>query len=90
MIVSNVNKQAYIQGIDDDFLVATFISLAAGIPVLFLRVRRKNKISKNNKNLKIKEIPFVFKNRYLGETKSELLSFILSYISTMIKLKMSK
>ena len=48
MIVSNVNKQAYIQGIDDDFLVATFISLAAGIPVLFLRVRRKNKISKNN------------------------------------------
>jgi|GEM_PF-6936592 len=45
-IVSNVNKQAYIQGIDDDFLIAAFITIIGGIPILFLRVK-KNKISIN-------------------------------------------
>lgn len=45
-IVSNVSKQAYIQGIDDDFLIAAFITIIGGIPILFLRVK-KNKISIN-------------------------------------------
>ena len=43
MIVSNVTKQAYIEGINDDFLVAAIITLIGGIPVLFLRVRKKKK-----------------------------------------------
>jgi DHA2 family multidrug resistance protein len=44
MIVSNVNKQAFIEGINDDFLLAAFVTLIGGIPVIFLRVRKKNKV----------------------------------------------
>ena len=43
IIVSNVTKQAYIEGINDDFLIAAVITLIGGIPVLFLRVRKKKK-----------------------------------------------
>lgn len=46
-IVSNVSKQAYIEGIDDDFLIAAFITIIGGIPVFFLR-SKKNNISKKN------------------------------------------
>ena len=45
-LLSNLNKQAYIQGIDDDFLLAGIITLIGGIPVIFLHTK-KNK----NKNL---------------------------------------
>jgi MFS transporter, DHA2 family, multidrug resistance protein len=41
-IISNVNKQAYIQGIDDDFLVAAGITLVGLIPVFFLQIKKKN------------------------------------------------
>jgi len=44
MIVSNVSKQAFIEGINDDFLIASFVTLIGGIPVLFLRVRKKKKV----------------------------------------------
>jgi DHA2 family multidrug resistance protein len=44
MIVSNVNKQGFIEGINDDFLLAAFVTLIGGIPVIFLRVRKKNKV----------------------------------------------
>jgi DHA2 family multidrug resistance protein len=43
IIVSNVTKQAYIEGINDDFLIAAVITLIGGVPVLFLRVRKKKK-----------------------------------------------
>lgn len=43
MIVSNVTKQAYIEGVNDDFLVAAIVTLIGGIPVIFLRVRKKKK-----------------------------------------------
>ena len=43
MIVSNVTKQAYIEGVNDDFLVAAFVTLIGGFPVIFLRVRKKKK-----------------------------------------------
>jgi DHA2 family multidrug resistance protein len=43
MIAASVNKQAYIEGINDDFLVAAVVTLIGGIPILFLRVRRKKK-----------------------------------------------
>jgi DHA2 family multidrug resistance protein len=49
LLLSNVNKQAYIQGINDDFLVAAVITLIGGIPILFLHTKktRIHKISEN-------------------------------------------
>ncbi len=41
MISSNVTKQAYIQGVNDDFLVAAMVTLIGGIPILLLRVKKK-------------------------------------------------
>jgi MFS transporter, DHA2 family, multidrug resistance protein len=40
IIMSNLNKQAYIQSIDDDFLLAGIISLIGGIPIIFMRTRK--------------------------------------------------
>ncbi len=44
-IVSNIGKQAYIEGINDDFLLAAIITLVGGIPILFMHTR-KSKIEK--------------------------------------------
>jgi len=44
MMVSNVTKQAYIQGINDDFMIASVMTLLGGIPIIFLRVRKKKKV----------------------------------------------
>jgi DHA2 family multidrug resistance protein len=46
VVLSNVNKQAYIQGIDDDFLIAAIITLVGVIPILFLVAKKKNKFQK--------------------------------------------
>jgi MFS transporter, DHA2 family, multidrug resistance protein len=40
MILSNLNRQAYIQGINDDFLLAGIITLIGGIPIIFLHTRK--------------------------------------------------
>ncbi len=48
------------------------------------------KLKKANKNLKIKELPFTFKTRMFGETKRNLLVFIVTYIFTLLKLRFSK
>ncbi len=40
LIYSNLVKQAYIQGIDDDFLIAGIITLVGGIPIIFLRTKK--------------------------------------------------
>jgi DHA2 family multidrug resistance protein len=45
LLMSNLNKQAYIQGIDDDFLIAAIITLIGGIPIIFLHTK-KTKIQK--------------------------------------------
>lgn len=50
LLMSNLSRQAYIQGINDDFLIACFITLAGGVPIIFL----KSKKSKN-KNLTANE-----------------------------------
>jgi MFS transporter, DHA2 family, multidrug resistance protein len=43
-IISNLSKQAYIQGIDDDFLLAGLMTLLGGIPIFFLHSKKiKNK-----------------------------------------------
>ncbi len=40
MILSNLNKQAYIQGINDDFLIAGILTLIGGIPIFFLHTKK--------------------------------------------------
>jgi DHA2 family multidrug resistance protein len=44
-IMSNISKQAYIEGINDDFLLAGIITLLGGIPVIFMHTK-KSKIEK--------------------------------------------
>jgi len=46
VVIANVNKQAYIQGIDDDFLIAGSITLIGFIPVLFMLAKKKKKLIK--------------------------------------------
>jgi MFS transporter, DHA2 family, multidrug resistance protein len=46
LIVANLNKQAYIQGIDDDFMIAALITLIGVIPIIFLVAKKKNKLQK--------------------------------------------
>lgn len=48
------------------------------------------KIKKKKGNLKINEIPFIFKKRMFGNTKRNLFLFILTYFVTLIKLRFGK
>ncbi|MFN8207967.1 MAG: DHA2 family efflux MFS transporter permease subunit [Bacteroidales bacterium] len=41
ILSSQISREAYIEAIDDDFLIAGFITLLGGIPILFLRARKK-------------------------------------------------
>ena len=41
LLFSHLNRQAFIQGIDDDFLVAAILSAVSIIPVFFLRLKKK-------------------------------------------------
>ncbi len=43
LIMSHINRQAFVQAISDDFLIAAIITLISAIPVFFLRVTKKNK-----------------------------------------------
>ncbi|MDP4205794.1 MAG: drug:proton antiporter, partial [Bacteroidota bacterium] len=45
-VVSQLNKEAYIQGIDDDFLIAAVITLIGGLPVLWLHIKKKQVLPK--------------------------------------------
>lgn len=40
LLLSNLNKQAYIQGINDDFLIAGILTLLGGIPIIFLHTKK--------------------------------------------------
>lgn len=46
LILSHVNKQAFIQGIDDDFLVAGIITLLGAIPIFWFHVKKKKQPGK--------------------------------------------
>ncbi len=46
VLMSNLNKQAFIEGIDDDFMFAAIASLVGGIPIIFLRTKKKQKKTK--------------------------------------------
>ncbi len=41
MILSHLNLQAYIQGIDDDFWIASVITILGIIPVLVMRTQKQ-------------------------------------------------
>jgi MFS transporter, DHA2 family, multidrug resistance protein len=43
-ISSHVAKQAYVQGVDDDFLVAALITLVGGVPILLLRTKQDKNV----------------------------------------------
>ena len=45
------------------------------------------KFNRNKRELRIKEIPYVFKERMFGHTKRNLIKFIFSYFFTLIRLK---
>lgn len=45
LLMSHLNVQAFIQGINDDFLIAAIITLAGIIPVLWLRAKKKHLFS---------------------------------------------
>ncbi len=45
LLLSNINKQAFIQGVDDDFLLAGIITLIGGIPIIFLRTKKIKNIN---------------------------------------------
>ncbi|MEK7692373.1 MAG: hypothetical protein AAB425_15265, partial [Bdellovibrionota bacterium] len=47
------------------------------------------KLSRANRDLRIREVPFAFKSRMFGETKRNLVVFIATYIITMVKLRLS-
>ena len=42
VVASQLNKEAFIQGIDDDFMIAAFITLIGIIPILWLHTRKRN------------------------------------------------
>lgn len=48
ILMQNLARQSYIEGINDDFLIAGIITLVGGIPVFFLHTRKQKK--NDNKN----------------------------------------
>lgn len=45
------------------------------------------KINKNNPTTKFKEVPYVFRKRMFGQTKRNLLVFVVTYLFTIIRLR---
>ena len=43
-IMSNINKQAYIEGINDDFLLAGILTLLGGIPIMFMHTKKSKTV----------------------------------------------
>jgi MFS transporter, DHA2 family, multidrug resistance protein len=41
LIQTHLNKEAFIQSVDDDFLVATLFTLIGAIPIFWLRIKKK-------------------------------------------------
>ncbi len=48
------------------------------------------KLNNKNRFLKIKEVPFLFQKRIFGETKRNLVIFVLTYLYTLLKLRFGK
>jgi len=48
------------------------------------------KLKQKNPKIKFKEVPFIFRKRMFGETKRNLLVFIMTYVFTIIKLRFKR
>lgn len=48
------------------------------------------KLKRANRGLRIKELPYVFKERMFGKTKRNLVVFVFSYAFTLVRLKFSR
>jgi len=46
LLMSNVSSQAFIQGIDDDFIIAALITMIGFIPILLLKSKKKGEAGK--------------------------------------------
>lgn len=44
VVISQVSKEAFIEGIDDDFMMAAIITIVGGIPVFWLHTRKKKQM----------------------------------------------
>ena len=55
LLMSNVGTQAFVQGVNDDFLVAACISMLGFIPIIFLRSKKKALKSIENEPISILE-----------------------------------
>jgi len=53
IIMSNISTQAFIQGVNDDFLLAALISLLAFIPIIMLKSKKKNSTAIVGEHLEI-------------------------------------
>jgi DHA2 family multidrug resistance protein len=42
LMFSNISRQAFIEGVNDDFLIAGIITLIGGIPIIFLHTKKSN------------------------------------------------
>jgi DHA2 family multidrug resistance protein len=40
VLMTNVNSQAFIEGVNDDFLLAAIISVVGLVPIMFLRTKK--------------------------------------------------
>lgn len=43
LLFSHLNLQAFIQAIDDDFLIAAILTVASILPIFFIKLKKKNK-----------------------------------------------
>ncbi len=50
LLLSNINNQAYIEGINDDFMVASIVTAIGILPVFFFHTKKKKKSLNNNFN----------------------------------------
>jgi DHA2 family multidrug resistance protein len=41
VMMSHISRQAYVEGINDDFLLAALITLAGGLPIIFLHTKKQ-------------------------------------------------
>ena len=55
IIMSNVGNQAFIQGINDDFLIAAFITLLGFIPILLLKSKKSVLKAAGNEHIAMME-----------------------------------
>ncbi|MDR3651655.1 MAG: DHA2 family efflux MFS transporter permease subunit [Paludibacter sp.] len=55
ILMSNIGTQAFIQGVNDDFLIATLISLLSFIPIILLKSKKKTGKSEGSEHVAIME-----------------------------------